>query len=578
MYKLLVTNARSLSPKIHSLHTMFDEHQLDFALITESWLKDSRTLDRDVVDLEHGTGLKIIYKNRPKRGASSRSVGGGVSIIYNSASCTFRERKIVGNKFELVAAVGRVRKLERPVVVYCVYLEPRLKAADLRELNDLLCRDILKLKAKGDPIIFVGGDLNRKMLTGATDNYQDIVQINFEPTRGNACLDIVLSNATSTAESTWPPLCTDNGLESDHKCLIISGAEKRAKDFTWVKKTIRKHTASAVKQFGAELMATRWEDVMTGSTPDQLVEQFEAYTLAIVERLFPLRTVRRRSNEPAWVTEGIRRLSRRKRRVYKREGKSHLCLALQDRMDRLLEASKCKFVDGVEAEGPKSYFSAVKQLSSKTVKPGWSLMELFPGHTELQAGEATSEFFTKISDLFTPIQPSRTEHPSRPPLTLPEVEALLKDAKKPNSVVPGDLPPVLVKAHHRAIAPAARLIFNSVFAYNSWPAKWKVETTVVIPKVPKPESLSECRNISCTPFLSKVLESVLLADLRRECPVDETQYGGLKKCSVNHLLVDLMDNLLAPLDDGNPTVLLGIDYEKAFNRLDHVECINQLRL
>ena len=78
---------------------MFDEIGLDLALVMESWLKDNQVLARDVIDLEFGTNLKIIYKNRPVRRASARMVGGGVSIIFSKASCNFRERKLVNNRF-----------------------------------------------------------------------------------------------------------------------------------------------------------------------------------------------------------------------------------------------------------------------------------------------------------------------------------------------------------------------------------------------------------------------------------------------------------------------------------------------
>ena len=71
-FRILVTNARSLSPKIESLHRYFTELDIDVAMITESWLKDSSILDRDIIDLEYGTNLKIIYKNRPKKTVGAR--------------------------------------------------------------------------------------------------------------------------------------------------------------------------------------------------------------------------------------------------------------------------------------------------------------------------------------------------------------------------------------------------------------------------------------------------------------------------------------------------------------------------
>ena len=73
------------------------------------------------------------------------------------------------------------------------------------------------------------------------------------------------------------------------------------------------------------------------------------------------------------------------------------------------------------------------------------------------------------------------------------------------------------------------------------------------------------------------MEGILLADLREQIPIDETQYGGLTGSSVDHLLVDLMDSILAPLEEGGAAVVLGVDFEKAFNRLDHNECLKQLK-
>ena len=106
--------------------------------------------------------------------------GPGVSIVFNKSRCSFKERKISGNGFELVAAVGKVGKLARQVALLCVYLQPRIKAADLQQLNDLINSEIILLKSRSSPLIFIGGDLNRKSLAGAVEDFIDIKQINFE--------------------------------------------------------------------------------------------------------------------------------------------------------------------------------------------------------------------------------------------------------------------------------------------------------------------------------------------------------------------------------------------------------------
>ena len=204
-------------------------------------------------------------------------------------------------------------------------------------------------------------------------------------------------------------------------------------------------------------------------------------------------------------------------------------------------------------------------------------MDLFPGKTAAEAGNETAAYFTRISDQFEPIEEGSAMPAFRRPMTVRQVAEKLAAAKKPNSSVKGDVLPRLMKEFHQVFAPAVTTIFNAVFQTNRWPAAWKVETTVVIPKTGCPESLAECRNISCTSFLSKVLESVLLEDLRSEIPVDPLQYGGIKGSSVDHLLVDLYDEVLSSLEGGNPAVVLGVDFEKAFNRLNHKECLKKLR-
>lgn len=57
--KILLTNARLLSPKIELLHEYFSELDLSVALVTESWLSDGAVLDADVADLETETSHLI---------------------------------------------------------------------------------------------------------------------------------------------------------------------------------------------------------------------------------------------------------------------------------------------------------------------------------------------------------------------------------------------------------------------------------------------------------------------------------------------------------------------------------------
>ena len=126
----MLTNARSLFPKIKSLLNYFELFGLCFSIVTESWLANGTRLVEDLYELEHGTNLRLLYKNRPvKPNSRRRTAGGGVAIVYNNQRCNFKERKIRGNKFEIICAKGKIVGIPEVVVVLGIYIEPKTKVS-----------------------------------------------------------------------------------------------------------------------------------------------------------------------------------------------------------------------------------------------------------------------------------------------------------------------------------------------------------------------------------------------------------------------------------------------------------------
>ena len=87
----MLTNARSLAPKICSLLNYFRDFSLHFSVITESWLASGTELDNALAELENGTDLRMLYKNRPVKPSSRRrTAGGGVAIVYDKSKCKLK--------------------------------------------------------------------------------------------------------------------------------------------------------------------------------------------------------------------------------------------------------------------------------------------------------------------------------------------------------------------------------------------------------------------------------------------------------------------------------------------------------
>ena len=355
-----------------------------------------------------------------------------------------------------------------------------------------------------------------------------------------------------------------------------------SKHFTWVTKTVRKRRDMADQQFKLEFGERNW-DGMPPDDPDRALASFESTLQEITDRCFPLMWSRRRSNEDPWITNGIRRRARRKRRLYRRRGRNRTWRRADAAVQAEINAKKQEFIEKLIQDPGKSYYRAVKQLGTPGKGKEWSVRDLFPGAEAVEVGTEILDYFSGVggdgqaSDIPTDDRPEpRTAGLGH--FDAERVTKLLKDHKRVKSMVDGDPLPHLIRKFPEIFATPVSNIFNAVNTTGRWPAKWKKEHITVIPKNPKPSGLQECRNISCTPFLSKVLEGVLLKKLRQELQADLEQYEGEKGCGAEHMIIELWDRILEVMDDGDTAAcLLGLDFEKAFNRMDHGHCIRQLR-
>ena len=166
-----------------------------------------------------------------------------------------------------------------------------------------------------------------------------------------------------------------------------------------------------------------------------------------------------------------------------------------------------------------------------------------------------------------------------PILSTNEVHSRIRKAKKPHSVVPGDLPPKLVKSFSDILAGPVTMIFNHISITAQYPQQWKVEHQIPIPKVTPPSSESELRNISKTPFFSKVYESFIGEWLLKIVePYLVPGQCGLRGSSITHYLVQLLHFVFTTLDMRQPHAVLAafVDLSKAFNRVDDSLLIQEL--
>ena len=562
----------------------FDSLDLDVACITETWFKSGKELQSRLDDLEGEHGIRVLHRSRDGR---AKKTAGGVAIAFRTGACNLRRRDLKHRKDgqEIICVTGKIGKIPRKVAVIAVYVPPDMRAPNFRELCDTLVLEVAAIKlALGNPIIYVAGDFNHRDVGPSLSLAADLKLVDTAPTRGLNTLDLIYTNSADCngEVKVLPPLDTPTGALSDHKCVYVKREFPPARSFTWVVKLRRTRTRAAEEAFAADLEAWDWSSLENHESVDDMAAGLEGAIAALTERHFPLVRVRGRSNEDPWITRSIRRLWKKKVRIYKKFGKSQSWWETDRKLQNEIQDAKEFFVEKLLEEGNcgRPFYAATRKLAAASPAKPWKVTDMFVGMGPREVCDEVLGFFGSLA---------RTDTGGLP--HIPRVDGglghfskertaeLLRASKKTDSRVEGDPLPHLVRSFADSFAAPVARIFNVINQTGRWPSSWKTEHLTIIPKTPNPADLSECRNISCTSVFSKVLEGQVLLKLRGELEPDATQYGGIPKCGAEHMLLELWEEVLAGMEGGkHAAVVLGVDYEKAFNRMEHGACIDQLRL
>ena len=280
-------------------------------------------------------------------------------------------------------------------------MEPRMKVGTVEEIKSLLMDFILQEKAaSNDPVFLIGGDMNKKDIVGAFDNYVDIIEVDHGPTRNGEKLDKTYTNfaADITTSKIYPPLQTELGLPSDHSCAVSRFLYKSRRRFTWTKIKLRKKTKEGNDMFGHLLEEEDWTKLYQGDTcPSAMVDKLHAKFGEWMNVCYPFKTLRRRSNEHPWITNYIRKKIRMKMRVFKREGRSRKWIDKEVKM--LIRRSKQEYVGKAvhkckDTGSNSTYYRVVKELNTRP----WAVGHVYPGEEDNEVAEHVIQYFGADDD------------------------------------------------------------------------------------------------------------------------------------------------------------------------------------
>lgn len=260
----------------------------------------------------------------------------------------------------------------------------------------------------------------------------------------------------------------------------MTAAIRRKDRYRWLSYSYRYNNEESRKLFGDSIIEKDWSQLLQTPTSDAKAELYQSKINWAIETFFPLRTTKRRSIDPPWINESVKKLIKGRKRVFKETGgRTGEWKDVKKKVTQLIEKRCKKYQENQKAEllskdSGRVFFKQTKNYLSKQRPKPFNVQDMFPGQTKYAVAEHLAVHFNTISDEFTPL-----DHDTDIPLTSKStpikmlhpygVSLRLKKFKKIKSMVRGDIFPDLVTKYADFLAIPLTAIYNDISFMKIWP-------------------------------------------------------------------------------------------------------------
>ena len=419
--------------------------------------------------------------------------------------------------------------------------------------------------------------------------YGALKQLVTDGTRQSAVLEYIITDLQGLFHppSCISPLEVDEdkiGKNSDHNIIVLAPINLPYNGPKRKKKTIitRPLPESQIEKFGKFMTSHDWTEVFSTHDVDSKVNNFHNTLVSNLNLFFPQKTMKISSLDKKFMTPELKTLQRRVQREFYKRRKSQKWKNLKRKFKTLKRKTIRKFYSNFVSElkntNPSKWYQMAKRIGAVNQKDEDDLkVEVLAGLSEEESAEQIAQHFAAISQEYHPLDTSALPSflPALPPPKINELQVYekLEKLKKTKSTQPIDLPYILRKEFSPELAAPVADIFNSCLEQHKFPSLWKQEWVTPVPKIAKPKEINDLRKISSTSEFSKCFEGFLKDWIMEDITpnIDPAQYGNQAGTGTDHMIVAMLDKILAMLDesDGHAAIIAAlIDWKAAFDRQD----------
>lgn len=566
-------NVRSIFTGFNELNLLLHQYEIDVLAVTETWL--SENIRDNVITIPN----YVFYrKDRLSRGGG---VGFFIHDSLNSKKLSVDADRLEDD-FEFLWISVTVNRLNMALGVY--YRAPN---RDLRSCINNLDNNLPILLTSYDQVIVLG-DFNVNLLQNKVSylskclEFYGFTQIVKEPTRISTQTTTLL-DPIYVFNSDRVCSCTtiDANSISDHR-LVLCTLEIHTKVNKSRFVTYRDFKNFVQDDFLIDLFSVPWNTVYDLNNIDSKVDFLTNEMISIFDKHAPKLTKKVTKPFNPWLTDNLKLIFQERDRAWRIYRKNKTVTNLQyykEMRNFALAATRA------EKQGYLSFIH-----SQKNSKQFWNAMRNM--NIKLSANNNLPSNFSspkEINDYFVSVYNCNhvphdlisfyKSHKFRDNVTFAfkyvdqsEVLAAIEQLKSNASGSDG-ITLQMVKLSLPAIIDPLTHLFNNCFENGYFPLSWREATVCPVPKVPNVHNLTDLRPISLLPVFSKIFEKLVSFQIKDFCKtfsiIPKHQSGFRSGHSTNTSLLNLTDDIIRSIDKKYATILLSLDFSKAFDTISH---------
>ena len=592
-------NARSLPKHLTEWNTYLNSLDIQFSAIgvSETWLNESNAQMHSF----YGYTYHYVTRDKKKGGGVSLFVKEDLSAIERPDICVI-DPNIEAIFIEIPNEMFCGKK--NNVVIGTIYRPPNTDLHSfIQKLNDILSN--LKLEKKQ---IYLMGDFNINILESSShlltaEFIETIYSHSFfplitKPTRlqGNSAtlIDNIFCNDITNLNMVNGILYTDI---SDHFPVfsIDRKREHTNRNHTPVQERI--YSQKNINMFRDCLNQTDWSDVMSNNEGQSSFSCFYQKFCDIYDQAFPTKVLKcNYTNKIVWLTNGLKKSIQIKNKLYIRCKKSKLPHDLQLYKDYKRKLQQIMRIT------ERNYYHNLLQENQSNLKKTWKVLKdiigrkksnLFPkkflvGHREVtdkkQIASGFNNYFTHVGTELQRNIPKSNINPLLyirdtnlnsiyiPPVTKTELLTLILNLKESSCGYDGIHSRVIKQTYSLFFEPLKHVLNLSIIQ-GFFPEEMKIAKVIPLYKHGDASKFNNYRPISVLPLFSKLLEKLmynrLLEFINKHNILYKYQFGFRESHSTSIALTILIDNIMNAIDEGNIVVGLFLDFQKAFDTVNH---------